>query len=238
MKNVAYIIKALLRRGPGFVLLYARESLVFDLFHGTNTHLRVPKSEPAGAGTDCRDGVHYVASLTSVIRRTLAVAEAALGKTRFQEAQFFDLGCGKGKTLLVYAMQYGRRTSHAAVGIEYESTLCEIARSNARRLSLPGQGIQVHCDSALNIARYVKASLLVIYLYNPFGGQTLRSVLGVIAKYHHVLIYVDPVEQGVLLDFGYEVIESRQGRHHADTWLVALSRGTGTQPGDPDAGAT
>jgi SAM-dependent methyltransferase len=238
MNSFSYIVKALLRRGAGFIFLYARESLAFDLFHGTNTHLRVPKAQPPGVGADFHDGVLYVASFTSVVCRTLAVAESAFGEAKFREAQFFDLGCGKGKALLVYAMRYGRRARQAAVGIEYEPTLCEIARSNARKLKLPGQGIEVHCDSALNIGRYIKSANLVIYLYNPFGGQTLRSVLAEIAKYRHVLIYVDPVERGLLFDFGYEVIASRQGRHHADTWLVASSRGAGGQPGAAGVGAT
>lgn len=227
MSSLSYILKALLRRGPGFILLYAKESLAFDVRHGTNTHLRVPKAKPPGAGSDFQDGVLYVASLTSVVRRTLRVAEAKLGPEKFRDAQFFDLGCGKGKALLVYAMMYGRQARHAAVGIEFEPGLCDIAHSNARKVASTGMGIDVHCDSARNIVRYIKSTSLVIYLYNPFGGQTLRSVLAAIAKFPHVLIYVDPVEQGVLPDFGYEVIEYRQGRHHADTWLVAASAGAG-----------
>jgi SAM-dependent methyltransferase len=225
MSNFFYIVKALLRRGPKFILLYVKESLAFDIRHGTNTHLRVPKTQSTGVGADFEDGVLYVASLTSVVQDTLAAAESAFGEVRFREAQFIDLGCGKGKTLLVYAMRYGRRAKYAAVGIEYEPGLCEIARSNARKLAPSGQGIQVHCDSALNVERYINGAQLVVYLYNPFGGQTLRSVLAVLAKYRHVLIYVDPVERHLLVGFGYEVVESRLGQHHADTWLIASSPG-------------
>ena len=218
-----YIIKVLLRRGPGFILLYLRESLAFDVCHGTNTHLRVPKAHAHARGADFQDGVLYVASLTSVVRRTLAVAEAALGETAFRDAQFFDLGCGKGKALLVYAMRYGPQANHTPVGIEYEPSLCEIARANALKVKPAGKGIKVHCDSALNFECYRTGATLVIYLYNPFGGQTLRSVLAVMAKYPHVLIYVDPVERGILAEFNYTIMELQEGRYHANTWLVATS---------------
>lgn len=237
MSNVAYIVKALLRRGPAFILLYLRESLAFDIVHRTNTHLRVPRASQPSGGSDYHDGVLYVASLTSVIRRTLAVAACTLGEERFREAQFFDLGCGKGKTLLVYAMHYSQHAKYAAVGIEYEPALWEIARTNARKLGSAGRAIELHCDSALNIERYIKSPILVIYLYNPFHGKTLRSFLSRIAKYPHVLIYVDPVEKDLLQEYGYRIQASNRGRYNASTWLVASNYGTGPSLPQANVGA-
>lgn len=221
ISNLGYIMKALARRGPAFILLYLRESLAFDVLHGTNTHLRVPKAERAGVVSEYEDGVLYVASLTSVIRDTLAIAKKLLGEERFREAQFFDLGCGKGKALLVYAMEYGRQARYPAVGIEYERTLCEVASRNIRKLKSDAGRAEVHCDSALRVEQYIRSSLLVVYLYNPFQGETLHAVLRTIARYPHVLLYVDPVHKDILPQHGYQIRTSHQGRHHATTWLAA-----------------
>lgn len=237
MSNFAYIVRALLKRGPLFPFLYARESLVFDLLYGTNTHLRVPKLYQPGTETERKDGVLYVASWTNVVRRALALSETVLGEKRFREAQFFDLGCGKGKALLVYAMQYGPRVRQTAVGIDYDRGLCEIAEKNILRLGPGPSRVAVHCDSALNIENYIKAEILIVYLYNPFQGDTLRATLNRIAKHPHVLIYVDPVEKHILSDYGYKICAFHQGRYHADTWLLALNQISG-QPPQVDSCAT
>ena len=216
------MIEALLRRGPRFILLYLRESLVFDIIHGTNTHLRVPKALRMSAVPEYQDGVLYVASLTSVVRDTLAATEELLGTERFRESQFFDLGCGKGKTLLVYTMHHGEQARYPAVGIEYDQTLCEIASQNIRMFKAAVGRAEAHCDSALNVEKYIRSRLLIFYLYNPFQGDTLHAVLRTIGKYRHVLIYVDPVQKDILAQYGYQVRASHEGRHHANTWLAAI----------------
>jgi SAM-dependent methyltransferase len=217
------MVRAIFRRGPSFLFLYIKESLVFDLINGTNTHLRVPKSEQVDGDKERGDGVLYVASLTSVVRRTLEVSRIILGERRFQDAQFFDLGCGKGKALLIYAMEYSKGISSTAIGIEYEPTLCKTAQLNLDRIKNFTKRVEVHCDSALNIETYIRSGTIIVYLYNPFKGETLNAVLSSIAKYPHVLIYVDPVQRNILSSYGYHIHTFFQGKHHANTWLVASS---------------
>lgn len=224
MSNLAYIARSLLKRGPFFPFLYAREALAFDLLHGTDTHLRVPKADGPDGQAERTDGVLYVASWTSVVRRALALSEILLGEERFRRSKFLDLGCGKGKALLVYALAYGRSAREVAIGIEYEPTLCETARKNALKLGGLAARMAVHCDSALNIELYLKSELSIIYLYNPFQGETLRSVLMALASHPHLLIYVDPVGKGILPEYGYDIQNFHQGRYNADTWLIATNR--------------
>ena len=221
MKELRYLVSALVRRGPRFLLQYARNSLAFDLMHGTHTHLRAPKPASPESDAERRDGVLYVASFTSVVRRTLHEAQLLVGTDAFRESQFFDLGCGKGKALLVHALEYSHAIQRPGVGIEYDSSLCVIANRNIEKLKLGVRAPQVYCDSALNVARYVQGQRLIVYLYNPFGGETLRGVLRALTSFPHVLIYVDPVERGLLQEFGYSIRVSHEGRLHADTWLVA-----------------
>ncbi len=231
MNAIWYVVRALLQRGPGFIFLYAKESLAFDLAHGTNTHLRVPKQDRSDASKEYRDGVLYVASLTSVVRQTLALTEKILGRARFRQAQFFDLGCGKGKALLVYAMQYGYVAEQGAVGIEYDPSLSDTARKNIDIFKPARNKVSVVCGSALEVERHIRADTLIVYLYNPFQGDTLKGVLTRLSRYPHVLIYVDPAEQGTLAEFGYNIERFQQGKHHANTWLVATNPALREQSG-------
>lgn len=220
MNNILYFIRALFKRGPRFPIHYLQESLGFDLRYGTDTHLRVPKGGLDVEG-ERRDGILYVASWTSVVRRALTWCESELGRRRFLESQFFDLGCGKGKSLLVYGLKYGVKARDVAIGIEYESALCEIARANINKVGAKAGRLEVYCDSALNISQYVTSEAIIVYLYNPFQGETLRAVLDQLSVYPHLLIYVDPVEKDQLLSCGYNILTFHQGRYNADTWLVA-----------------
>lgn len=222
--NVLHILRSLLKRGPRFLLLYFRESLLFDLQNGTNTHLRVPKPEVDGS-VERQDGVLYVASLTNVVRNTLRIARKHLGEARFNEAQFLDLGCGKGKAVLVYAKEFAPPKGPVALGIEYDQALCAIAWKNLELMPSARIRAKVHCDSALNLDAYVTGGPLIVYLYNSFQGETLRAVLALLAKHEHVLIYVDPAERHVLQAYGYTEISSHEGRYNASTWVVAAPKG-------------
>jgi len=221
------MLAAVMRRGPRFLIQYVRDSLAFDLFHGTNTHLRVPKSDHADIDAEKKDGVLYVASFTSVVRKTLLEAERILGKEEFGNAQFIDLGCGKGKALLVYAVDHAGVTRHPAIGIEYDPGLCEVARTNVAKITSGASSPAIHCDSAVNVEKYLTGDRLIVYMYNPFGGQTLRAVLSALGRHPHILIYVDPVERGLLPDLGYNICAANEGRLHADTWIVATHPGSG-----------
>lgn len=223
MGNSLYLIRSLLRRGPGFLWLYLKESLWFDLVNRTNTHMRVPKPELSGDDPgERRDGLLYVASLTGVVRQTARIALNHLEKAGFPTPQFVDLGCGKGKALLVYAKELSTHNGKPDIGIEYDRELCEIAWQNIDRIKGMPNGLRVYCDSALNLDEHVEDGPLIVYLYNSFQGQTLRSVLKRLARYPHVLIYVDPVERAILPGYGYEMIAENSGKYNAETWLVAV----------------
>jgi 16S rRNA G966 N2-methylase RsmD len=228
LNSYAYLLRTLVERGPQFLWIYFREAIGFDLLHGTNTHLRRPKQPVGREGYD--DGLLYVASLTSTIKRSLRVAQRFLG-AQFERCQFVDLGSGKGKTLLVYCAEYAQRSAPRAIGIEYSEELCAIARKNLSKMKIPAERATIVCDSAVNVLQYCdKDRPLVVYLYNSFQGRTLREVIGRLASVPHVLIYVDPVERAYLEETGYASLAFEQGRYHASTWFVA-TKGFGVEPG-------
>ena len=225
MNKLFYAITMLRKRGVGFLWTYFKESIWFDLRYGTRTFARVPKDEQliAGNATEADEGLLYVASFTSVTRKTVSNARDILGEKRFSQAQFFDLGCGKGKALLVFAKLFGKGQMHQAVGIEYDPDLAALAQRNILKCGFAKDRVRVVTDSAVNLRSYADADNLVVYLYNSFQGETLKSVLDVLREVPHVLIYVDPAEKHRLADYGYKIHEENNGRYNADTWLVASS---------------
>lgn len=225
VQKFLHALKVLRSRGLRFFFDYFRESVWFDLKHGTQTSARVPKTQQnlGAAGRDAQDGLLYVASFTSVVRETTLIAYGLLSKGQQNQAQFLDLGCGKGKTLLVYALDQGSQPQSVSVGIEYDPMLAEVARSNLARVKIDETRCKIVTDSAVNVMSYISAPCSIIYLYNSFQGQTLRNVLGALKVHPHVLIYIDPAESDVLLDYGYSIRKKNKGRYHADTWLIATS---------------
>jgi len=225
MRKLIYAVKVLRERGVGFFWSYFVESVWFDLRHGTRTFARVPKDEQKidGNDTEADEGLLYVASFTSVTRKTVSHALDILGPDRFAQAQFIDLGCGKGKALLVFAKLFGAAQTHSAVGIEYDPDLTVLAARNLDKCSFAKDRVEVFTDSAVNLLDYVQAETLIVYLYNSFQGETLRSVLDVLRGTPHVLIYVDPAEKHILPQYDYHIHHENKGRYNADTWVVASS---------------
>ena len=220
MNNFLFIAKAIFKRGPRFLWVYFWDAIWFDIINGTHTHMRVPKEELSNATQVKKEGLLYVASFTSVITKTLQLVRQDLGEDEFSNCQFVDLGCGKGKTMLVYGKLFGGNAKAQPVGIEYEDSLCRIATANINKCLGQNSGVRVYCDSAQNLRLYIRSSSLLVYLYNSFQGETLREVLSELSKYPHSLIYVDPVERDYLEANGYVVIGSRKGHYNADTWVI------------------
>lgn len=222
MRKLLYAIKVLRVRGLRFFWDYFVESVWFDLRHGTHTFARVPKDEQTIERNET-DGLLYVASFTSVTLQTVSITRKLIGPERFAKSQFFDLGCGKGKALLVFAKYFSADVDLNAVGIEYDPTLTELAAQNIAKCNFAKSRVEVVNDSATNLPEYVRSDILIIYLYNSFQGDTLRSVLEELRDIPHVLIYIDPAEKHILPDYDYQVHHENQGRYNADTWLVATS---------------
>jgi predicted RNA methylase len=83
----------------------------------------------------------------------------------------YDLGCGMGRFLCVMARYKVRR----CVGVELQPQLCDIARRNARLLRGRQAPMEIVCADA---ASADVSEGTIYYMYNPFGADTLRDVLG------------------------------------------------------------
>ena len=225
-KSLKFYFTVIKKRGILYVWKFFWESTFFDYIHDIQTSTRVPK-EKQKVNTDSKEfnnGLLYVGSFTSVTKGSLGYIYDNISKEHFENSQFIDLGCGKGKALIVYALYYGKFSKEVPFGIEYDNDLVSIARRNFQKINFECFAPIVHSDSALNLLKYTKCKSLIIYLYNSFQGSTLKEVLDILKAIPHILIYVDPAEKNILSSYNYTIIKENVGKYNADTWLIAKSR--------------
>jgi SAM-dependent methyltransferase len=119
-------------------------------------------------GSVSRDDCHDYAPLSyACIERALALVEIDAGSD-----VFLDYGCGKGRAVVVAATLPFRRV----IGVDLVDALCEIARRNVKAASRHLRCQDVEIITADATTYVVPEEVSVIYLYNPFWGETLRAV--------------------------------------------------------------
>ena len=136
----------------------------FDRRRGTDTSGIVPLWRLDIASPNARHGERYEATQ----EEELGVALRALDLDASRHT-FVDLGCGKGRTLIVAAaLGFGR-----VIGVEFAAELCRIARRNMAIAQVPNAEV-LHADAAR--FRFPAAGI-VLYLFNPFSQDVMREVL-------------------------------------------------------------
>ncbi len=134
----------------------------FDLAHGVDTSGYIPGgSLETGCPADLYNTAYYAISPSTLIQALKACPVAP------SEYTFLDLGCGKGRALLV-AAEFGFAQS---LGVEISPELATIAKANTA--SEPS--IQVLVQNATSV-RY-PAGPRLIFLYHPFLGPVLRRTI-------------------------------------------------------------
>jgi 16S rRNA G966 N2-methylase RsmD len=161
----------------------------YDARTGVDTVADYPGLEfPVGVAHD--DPVFYARSSTrqfARIMRDLPISPA--------EYTFIDLGCGKGAAILL-ALGYGFRS---AVGVELNSRLVPIATDNIEKytaVDAPDSSVQIIHGDAVDFRSPNEPT--VLYMYHPFGRETLRAVLDDLESSIRenprdvVVVYLDP----------------------------------------------
>ena len=108
---------------------------------------------------------------------------------------FVDVGCGKGKTLMVAA----RLGFRSVVGVEFAPELAAIAAANIRKVGI-GNAAVVEGDAA---AFTFPDDPLVVYFYNPFSREVMQQVIANLARSRAPRVYVvykNPTYADVVLD--------------------------------------
>jgi len=164
--------------------------VVWDFIHRVDTAKPVSNSVLFNAD-DAKEQNRYVASTFRAVHSALTHLQPTVN---FTEANFVDIGSGKGKALIAAC----RFPFHTVTGYEVSEVLHEIANSNLNTL-----GLQHRASSRLLNAAHIdiQEADLVFYLFNPFTGHTLNQCLQRIAEASgtkkRYVIYVNPTEDAV-----------------------------------------
>ncbi|WP_255441682.1 class I SAM-dependent methyltransferase [Actinoplanes sp. ATCC 53533] len=115
---------------------------------------------------------------------------------------FLDLGSGKGRTLLLAAELGYRRV----VGVEFDPGLASTARSNieAYEATRPARAGVIEIVQADAAGYDFPPDPAVMFLFNPFGEDTLRAVINNLERSLQAnprpfyIAYYNPMHQDVL----------------------------------------
>jgi SAM-dependent methyltransferase len=142
----------------------------FDRRFGTDTAGRVaPERLGIADGAAREQAILYLPSPERVTRWMLANVGID-----HRDYSFVDLGCGKGRVLLVAATYPFQRV----VGVEISAALAEIARANIARFQPPTRKCRDVEVQTVDATRFVFLETnLLIHLYHPFEPPLLSAVL-------------------------------------------------------------
>lgn len=210
MTPAARTLRSLGTRGLVATLRAARRRLViwasrrrdrrFDRRHGTETRV-VVENEALGDVTspNLARGIRYEPTRALPLERLLRAAAIPARGT------FVDVGCGKGRVLMLAAMHGFERVT----GVDYSPSLCAAARHNLEALHA-AEGLRfdatIHAMDAVDYA--FQPGDTVVFLYNPFDDVVLRRVLenlrASLAAHPRTLrvIYHKPVWRSVIGESG------------------------------------
>jgi SAM-dependent methyltransferase len=142
----------------------ARPRSLFDAAHGVDTDGEIPL-----------DRFDIAPELAASAERYMPVdAAAVVDAVTFlgidpRQFTFVDLGCGKGRALMVAAQLGFARV----IGVELVPELADTARRNLARLKYDTDGVETGDAGRFRFP----AGKLVLFLYNPFNHDVVRRVI-------------------------------------------------------------
>src|SRR2546422_9958881 len=162
----------------------------FDALYGTDTGGFEPLWKFQIHSPHARFGTHYkVTGEHELLDALNCLCEELSPFT------FIDLGCGKGRTLLVASRLGFRRV----IGVEFASELAAIARANLSRMKVANAFV-LDCDAA---DFDFPDGPIVLYLYNPFSQEVMRKIVANLRQSRSqriFVIYKNPAVAGVIFD--------------------------------------
>ncbi len=152
----------------------------FDVQHGTDTGGLLGGGSLASGGKNDAYITAYVGVPPSRLREGIARWQATLPEgERLEDFAFVDLGCGKGRALLVASEHPFREVA----GVELNGGLVAIAEANVRQWTAGEKAIcpvTVTCGDATEFT--LPDGPCLVFLYNPFTAPVVRAVLDALAK--------------------------------------------------------
>ena len=176
-------------KGISRVLEHIIEALCFDISRGLDTNTREVRENYPKHLLDKNEIVPYQPSHTSTINRALSFLKDEIS-INFRKFSFTDLGCGKGKVLIVAQdFQFS-----FVKGVEINPTLCNICEQNL--LKTKAKKTKLFKMDAAEFNEY--QSQEIVYCFNSFGLKTIEKVEKKLRRNKDVyFIYCNPVHSSI-----------------------------------------
>lgn len=168
---------------------FRRRDAAFDKRLGVDTkgpvglwHLRIRSN-------NLQDAIRYEGVNPDLFRRALSEISE-----NFNGFSFIDLGCGKGRALLLA----NELNFSQIIGVEFAPELAVVARKNCERA-----GVKANILSQDAVQFSFPPGNAVVYLYNPFGPSVLDPVLDRLLASTNAkcyIVYVNPVHRRQCFD--------------------------------------
>lgn len=178
------VSKSLRERGLWGTLRRATEHLKqtqaaddFDIRNGTDTSGIVPLWKLSISSPNARFGGRYHASEEWELAGALKVLNEDLSSFTF-----VDLGCGKGRSLLIAARMGFRRV----IGVEFAAELAATARKNIQMMRV-SNAIVIDADAA---EFSLPQGKVVAFLFNPFRNAVVQKVVANVEQPRAGKLYV------------------------------------------------
>jgi hypothetical protein len=202
-------------RGIRLVVEYFFYNHLFDIFHKTDTH-GWKQERPEQSTTH----EIYMATWQKDIKLAMS-ALRTLDNRPVKEADLIDLGCGKGKLLLVWSKMYH---NHDAIqGVEYDEELLDICRNNFKMIGLNLPRLVV--GDASNVILEIKNDRQIYFMFNPFGADIVLSFFKNNYTEKMTVIYFNPIHYKILEDLGLMCVYERNSYRNGSSFQILSNDG-------------
>jgi len=140
----------------------------WDLAHGVDTCGEIPLTTLDFESSNKTFGLEYQSHHPEIIRSALRALDV-----RHQDYTFVDVGCGKGRVLLV-ALEFPFRK---VIGLEFAPSLAETARQNLLRYRGRRRCNDVEVITGDATEYEFGSEAQVLYFYSPFSPRVLNGVV-------------------------------------------------------------
>ena len=180
------------------------DNIFFDLRYGIDSSQNVSLDKLNFQITNKREGVEYGTIAPYFIQKILELV-------KFDTSDIFvDLGCGKGRVLLI-ASKFNIKK---VIGIEFSPELYLIAQNNIGNCSSNNHFNTEKIDIIQkDVLEYVfNHHETVFFLYNPFSNKILNMICDqikgslIINPRRIIIIYVNPRFPEILIEKGFKQI--------------------------------
>jgi SAM-dependent methyltransferase len=201
-------------RGIKLPVNYFLECHLFDIIHGTDTHNWVQKRDYDEVLGSLAHGTFYMCSWSSEIKNAYKFTRNHL-QSKFDDFVMVDVGCGKGKVVLVWETLSKNACMHRPVGIDYSSALVQIARENYKKLFQRDGSFL--CSDILSVDLEQYGRKFIFYIANPFDEIIMENFLSRISHFQSMIIYTNPIYAGLIQKHGFELVHRKEGWHPMTT---------------------